>query len=131
MSKLGSNQKVEIFYNQVDISKKVYKVLANCPSVKVPWRQAVEYADKKISDKEWTEYLIPELTGAKVIFEEESITEGEIMRKIICTCGNEEEMDIDIPRDHSREFIHSMNDGEGEAFYICTQCHNEVKSITE
>lgn len=128
---LGSNQKVAIYYNQVDISGKIYKVFPDCPKVEVPWRQATEYAEKKVSDKEWSQYLIPELTGAKVIFEGESINGGEIVRKIVCTCGNEEEMDIDTRRDESKEFIHSLNDGEGEAYYICVQCHNEVKSITE
>lgn len=63
------NQKVTIYYNEVDIANKPYRVEFGCPSVTISWREATEYAEKKITDGEWSQYLIPELTGVETIFE--------------------------------------------------------------
>ena len=63
------SQSVTIYFNDIDIDSKPYRVFEGCPSVTIAFRDSIEYADKRISTGEWSQYVIPELTGAEVIFE--------------------------------------------------------------
>jgi len=60
---------VTIFYNDVFVSEIPNEIYANCPCVNVPIDEAIEYADKKIENREWDAYCIPELIRShQVIF---------------------------------------------------------------
>lgn len=124
---LGQHEQVTIYYDLVNVEQKPYRIFAGCPSVKMKWREAVEYADKKISSGEWKSYVIPALTGAECIFSEEEVEIGEEekeKRYIECPCGNaEEEQENDSMLD---QFLYSGAD-EFFTYYVCGECMNEVK----
>jgi hypothetical protein len=65
MNQFSKNQRVTIYYNDLTLGYKSsgHRIHENCPSVDVPWKQANEYAEKKISNKEWSVYLIPEFNS--------------------------------------------------------------------
>lgn len=69
---MKTNQKVTIYFNDVDINSKPYRVFEGCQSVVLSWKEATEYAEKKISEGEWSQYLIPALTSVETIIEGES-----------------------------------------------------------
>ena len=83
---------------------------------------AQEYAEKKVSSGEWETFTIPSLLNKEIIESEEE------MRVIECRCGNTEEMNPEEERCNANQFEHSSNTEDGEAFYICYECHSEVKS---
>ncbi len=122
---MTANQKVTVYYNDIDISEKPYRIHAGCPSVELPWREATETAEKKIDSEEWSQYLIPTLTGAKVINEGQSDDSGEKVSQIECeACGNKEEV-ISGPEELDN-FFHT-----GGNNFICSVCYQECKSNTE
>ena len=82
MNKLRTNQKVKVYYNNLTLGNKAtgHIIHEGCPSVDIPWRQATEYSEKKISTKEWSQYLIPELNSVKCLHEHEAEVEVKILR---------------------------------------------------
>ena len=66
---MSRNHKVTIYFNNIDIENKPYRVFEGCPSVTIAFKDAIEYAEKKIDSGEWSQYLIPELTGAETIID--------------------------------------------------------------
>jgi hypothetical protein len=118
---MKTKKTVTIYFDKVDISQKPYRVLIGCESIEKTWKEATEYAEKKISDKEWSEYLIPELTSVETIIEGESKEDQETLPYIDCICGNKET--IEEGPEETNNFFHS-----GGNNFICSECYNEVKS---
>jgi len=122
MQNLGTNEKVTIYYNKVTIGDRSsgHIVHIGCQSVDVPWRQATEYAEMKISSKEWDKYLIPALNSLETTYEDQAPQDEEKVSYIECKCGNKEE--VTGGPEELNEFI-----WETANYYVCTQCHNEVQ----
>ncbi len=115
---LGTNERVKIYYNDLLIGDKEHIIYPNCPFLELPWRQSVEYAEKKISSKEWSAYIIPALSGTKVTFGEEEYQPHE-ENLLKCPCGNNEE--IEGGPEELTKFYHS-----GGSHFICAECHKEI-----
>lgn len=60
---------IKIYYNDVVIGE-TPRVKPNCPFVTVPVELAKSLAEAKISNGEWTSYLIPDLHHTLVEFED-------------------------------------------------------------
>jgi hypothetical protein len=123
---LRSNEKVKVYYNKVTLGNREtgHIVHLGCPSIELPWRQATEYAEKKMDSKEWTVYLIPALNSLKTTIEEEEEAEEEI-RTIKCSCGNEEE---EQGNDELLDQFLFAGKDEFYTYYLCNECMEEVKS---
>jgi len=122
---MTENQTVTIYYNGVDVSEKPDKVLPDCNFVNQPRKEATEYAEKKLSNNEWSSYLIPELTSVETIIEGESDHPQQESLSVSCKCGNSEEVSIE-DLDDVRKFVFSVIMFEN-AYYLCTECMEEVK----
>jgi hypothetical protein len=59
---------VTIYYNDVFVSEKPFKVYPNCPNVSVDVEKAREFAQAKLDSGEWHSFLIPELTDHPIEF---------------------------------------------------------------
>lgn len=128
MNKFSKNQKVTIYYNNLTLGDRTngHRVHENCPSVDVPWRQATEYAEKKISSKGWSVYLIPELNSLHCTFEGKDTQEEE---KEYITCPNQcskEELDEDNYEGTGMFKPYFLNGVSSRPEYICNICMSDA-----
>ncbi len=127
--KISGNRPVRIYYDMLEINGDVCCILPGCPFIEMPWRQATEAAEKNISENKWKKYIIPDLTGKKVEYlGDENHQEDVIQLK--CSCGNYEELkpDEDLRNTHQFIFSSMVSGSQDEAYYICLECLNEIKS---
>jgi hypothetical protein len=123
---LAPTDKVTIYYDLINLETTPYQIFAGCPSEQMKWREAVEFADKKISSGEWKSYVIPALTGTECIFLEEDaeILQEEEENLIVCECGNQEEYKgNDMLTD---EFTY-MGTNSVVMYFMCNHCMKDVE----
>lgn len=119
---LSPNEKVTVYYNNITIAGREsgHIVHVGCPYEKLPWREATEYAEKKIDSGEWSEYLIPALNSIKTTFEDQDDLNTEEDLSIVCKCGNTEKMEGG-PEELTKFYWEVKN------YFICGECHSEVQ----
>lgn len=128
MKKLGKNQKVTVYYNDITLGDKTtgHTIHMGCPSVRIPWRQAVEYADKKISTGEWSQYIIPDLNSIKCYFAGEDDYEED---KKMITCPNkcsQEIYDEDNPEGTGMFRPYYINGLSSPPEHVCIICGEDA-----
>lgn len=126
--KLSPLDKVEIYFNDIIIGNGEIRILEGCKSISMRWKESVEFADRKVSTGEWNSYVIPALTGSKVIF-----SDGEYHTKengngkdyVKCpNCGNEEE---DLGNDFLMDSFTYTGTEDNTVHYMCNECLTEVE----
>lgn len=129
MNQLSANQKVTVYYDSITLGDKTtgHIIHEGCPSVKIPWRQATEYSEKKISTKEWSQYLIPELNSIKCRHEHEVDEDQKMLR---CPNGcSEEAYDEDNPEGTGMFRTIYLNGLSSPPEHICIICGEDGEIV--
>jgi len=131
MNKLERNQKVTIYYDRITLGGREngHIIHSGCPSVKVPWKESIEYAEKKIDSKAWSVYIIPELNSLTCHFPDEEGAEYETeFIKCPNKCSEEEFSDDDYEGTGMFTPIF-LNGRLSRPEYICNICGADAEIV--
>jgi hypothetical protein len=114
-------EKIKVLFNKADHNKK-----ENSNSFTfLPAGEAIEIADKKVSEGKWVSYNIPSLSKR----EKTETFSGE-KRRIECNCNNWEELDVEEELYNAHNFTLMIKKTDGEGIFLCNECEEEVESET-